>query len=70
VSTALPLIATEVKVASDPEPVKVMVCGLPVALSVIVSLPGREPVAVGVKTMLTVQEALAAKEVPQVVVSG
>jgi hypothetical protein len=57
VSAALPLIAAEVKVASDPEPVKVMVCGLPVALSVMVSLPGREPVAMGVKTMLTVQEA-------------
>jgi hypothetical protein len=70
VSAALPLIATEVKVASDPEPVKVTVCGLPVALSLIVSLPDREPVAVGVKTMLTVQAAWAAKEVPQVVVSG
>ena len=54
---ALPPSAIEVKVASDPEPVRVMVCGLPVALSVIVSLPGREPVAVGEKTMLTVQEA-------------
>ena len=53
----MPLIAIEVKVASDPEPVRVMVWGLPVALSAIVSLPGRDPVAVGVNTMLTVQAA-------------
>ena len=42
-------------VAGTPVPVIVIVCGLLVALSLIVSVAVREPVAVGVKAMLIVQ---------------
>ena len=52
--------------ATAPVPVRLTVCGLPGALSVIVTVPVRVPVAVGVKVTLMVQLALAAKEVPQV----
>jgi hypothetical protein len=51
-----------------PLPVRVTVCGLLLALSVMVSVPGREPVAVGVKVTLTVQVAPAASDVPHVFV--
>jgi hypothetical protein len=40
---------------SDTEPVSPTVLGLPTALSLMVSVPGRVPVRVGVKTMLRVQ---------------
>src|SRR5207237_2751834 len=43
-----------------PLPLKATVCGLPVALSVILTLALRVPVAVGVKVALMVQEAPAA----------
>ena len=49
-------------------PVRLTVCGLPVALSVMVMVPGWLPVAVGVKVTLMVQLAPAATEVPQVLV--
>src|SRR6266852_8238343 len=52
--------------AAAPVPLEVSMCGLPGALSVIVTVPVRVPVAVGVKVTLIVQLALAAKEVPQV----
>ena len=48
-----------------PVPLRDTVCGLPEALSVTVSVPVREPAAVGVKVTLTVQLLLAAREVPQ-----
>src|SRR6266478_3608718 len=48
-----------------PVPVSETVCGLFEALSVIVSAPVREPLAVGVKITLTVQLELAATLVPQ-----
>jgi hypothetical protein len=38
-----------------PVPVRFTVCGLLLALSVIVNVPGREPVVVGVNVTLTVQ---------------
>jgi len=44
-------------------------CGLPVALSVMVIVPGWLPVAVGVKVTRMEQLAPAATEAPQVLVS-
>ena len=55
--------------AAVPEPLRVTVCGLPGALSVMVNVPGWLPVAVGVKVTLIVQFPPAATEVPQVSVS-
>src|SRR5205807_2157813 len=43
-----------------PEPLKATVCGLPLALSVMVTLALLEPVAVGENVTLIVQEAPAA----------
>ena len=48
-----------------PVPVKLTVCGLPLALSVMVRVPVRVPAAVGVKVTLMVQVALTARLVPQ-----
>ena len=58
------------KLALDaaPVPVRLTVCGLPVALSVTVIVPGRLPVTVGVKVTLMEQLAPAATEVAQVLV--
>ena len=53
---------------ATPVPVRATVCGLPVALSVTVMVPGWLPVAVGVKVTVMVQLAPAATEVPQVLV--
>jgi hypothetical protein len=55
--------------AFAPVPVIVIVCGVPVALSLMVTAPVRAPVAVGVKVTLIVQFPLfAATELPQVLV--
>src|SRR5271169_3413011 len=54
--------------AAVPVPVKLTVCGLPLALSVMVIVPGCEPVVVGVNVTLMVQFAPAATEAPQVLV--
>ena len=51
-----------------PVPVRLTVCGLPVALSVTVIVPGWLPVTVGVKVTLMEQLAPAAREVGQVLV--
>jgi len=51
-----------------PVPDRETVWGLPDALSVMVRVPLREPVAVGVKVTLTVQVLLAARVVPQLLV--
>jgi hypothetical protein len=59
---------TGATVKSAPAPLRATVWGLPVALSVIVSVPLRAPLAVGVNVTLKVQEALAARLVPQVLV--
>ena len=48
-----------------PVPLRDTPCGLPEALSVRVSVPVREPAAVGVKVTFTVQLLLAARELPQ-----
>ena len=49
-----------------PLPVRLIVWGLPVALSLTVTVPVRVPVVVGVKFTLIVQLVPAASEVPQV----
>lgn len=51
-----------------PVPLRATLCGEPVALSVMVRLPFRVPVAVGVKVTEIVQLAPAATLVPQVLV--
>ena len=51
-----------------PVPVRLTVCGLPVALSVTVIVPGWLPAAVGVKVTLMEQLAPAATEAGQVLV--
>ena len=53
---------------ATPVPVRLAVCGLPVALSVTVTVPVREPAAVGVKVTLIEQLPPAATEAPQVLV--
>src|SRR5207302_1122473 len=52
--------------AEMPAPLRVTICGLPVALSVMVMAAVRLPAAPGVKLTLMVQLAPAATEVPQV----
>jgi hypothetical protein len=54
---------------SVPVPVKVTVCGLPAASSVMVTLPARFPVAVGLNVTLIEQFAAAASVAPQGFVS-
>lgn len=51
-----------------PLPVRLRMCGLPAALSVITSVPVRAPEAVGVKVTLIVQSAPTATEAPQLLV--
>ena len=51
-----------------PMPVKLTVCGLPLALSVTVKVPVRVPVVVGRKVTLIVHLAPAASELPQLLV--
>jgi hypothetical protein len=55
-------------VALSPVPVRDAVCGLPVALSAMLRLPLRGPLAVGTKVMEIPQLATAATLVPQVLV--
>src|ERR1051326_4014453 len=45
----------------SPVPVKLTLCGLPLALSLMFKLPVRVPVAVGANTTLAVQLAFGAK---------
>jgi len=56
--------------ALAPVPVRLTICGLSLALSVMVSAALRFPGPVGVNVTLIVQPAPAATELPQVVVSG
>ena len=51
-----------------PLPERLMTCGLPLALSVMVTAPVRVPVAVGVKVTLIVQLFPVATPVPQLFV--
>ena len=54
-----------VMLKSVPVPESATVCGLPAALSVIVTIADRAPTAVGVKVIMIVQFAPAATLVPQ-----
>ena len=60
--------ALRLTAAPVPVPVKLTVCGLPAALSAMLTVAVRFPGAVGVNVTLIVQLALAATEVPQVLV--
>jgi hypothetical protein len=51
-----------------PAPVREIVCGLVLALLVIVTVPVRVPTALGVNVTLTTQEPPAARESGQVLV--
>jgi hypothetical protein len=62
------LVGDKLTPAATPVPDRVTVCGLPVALSVTVIVPGWLPVAVGVKVTLMEQLVPAATEAPQVLV--
>jgi hypothetical protein len=64
------LVTERLAVAAVPVPVKLTVCGLPAALSKMLTVAVRVPAAVGVNVMLIVQLPPAATELPQVVVSG
>lgn len=55
---------------SDPSPPSVTACGLPGALSAIVSVPVIEPAVTGEKVTLTVQVAPTARVVPQLPLSA
>src|SRR5436309_543626 len=54
--------------AAVPAPESVTLCGLPAALSVMVTAPVRGPVAVGVNVRVMAQFAPAARDAPQVLV--
>ena len=56
----LTLVALRLTLGAVPVPLKLTVCGLPLALSVSVRLPERLPVAVGVNATLITQLPLAA----------
>src|ERR1700719_548956 len=59
------VVVAKLTLAATPVPERATVCGLPVALSVTVIVPGWLPVAVGVKVTLMEQLAPAATEAPQ-----
>ena len=62
------LLGLKLTTGAVPLPLKATVCGLPLALSVMVTPALRVPVAVGVKVTLIVQEALAASVLGQLLV--
>lgn len=55
--------------APCPEPLRLMVCGLPGALLVMVNVPVRLPVAVGVKLTFSVQNPDTPRPLPQLLVT-
>ena len=62
------VVGAKLALGAMPVPERATVCGLPVALSVTVIVPGRLPTAVGVNVTLMEQLAPAAREAPQVLV--
>jgi len=62
------LVGERLTTAAVPLPEKLTVCGLPVALSEMLTEAVRVPLAEGVSVTLIVQLALAATELPQVLV--
>ena len=68
--TKVRLVGDRFAIGATPVPVRLTVCGLPVALSVTVIAPGWLPVDVGLNVTLMVHLAPAATEAPQVLVSA
>jgi hypothetical protein len=62
------LVGDRLATAAAPVPERLTVCGLPVALSARVRDAVRVPLAAGLNVTLTEQLALAASELPQVLV--
>ena len=62
------LVGERLTAAAVPLPERLTVCGLPLALSVMLTEAVRLPLAAGVKVTVMVQLALAATELPQVLV--
>ena len=62
------LVEERLTTAAVPVPERLTVCGLPLALSVMLTEAVRLPLAEGVKVTLIVQLAPAATELPQVLV--
>ena len=62
------LVGERLTTAAVPVPERLTACGLPLALSVMLSEAVRLPLAAGVKVTLMVQLAPAATELPQVLV--
>ena len=62
------LVGAKLATGAIPVPERAMACGLPVALSVTVIVPGRLPEAVGANLMLMEQLPPAAMEAGQVLV--
>lgn len=60
----------KLKLGVLPVPVSATVCGLPEALSAMLSNPPRIPAAVGVKVMLILQLARPATALPQLLVAA
>ena len=63
------LVGLKLATGATPVPVRLAVWGLPAALSVMVNVPVRVPVVVGVKVTLIVQFPPPESEVPHVFVS-
>ena len=63
------VVGAKLAAGAIPVPERATVCGLPVALSVTVIVPGWLPAVVGVKVTLMEQLAPAAREAGQVLVS-
>ena len=59
------VVGAKLAAGAIPVPERVTVCGLPVALSVMVIVPGWLPAAVGVNVTLMVQLLPTLKEAPQ-----
>ncbi len=64
----LRLVGERLTAGAVPVPLRPTVCGLPAALSLMLSVALRVPVAVGVKVTLIEQLAPAATDVPQLLV--
>jgi hypothetical protein len=64
------LVAERLAVAPVPVPVRLTVCGLPAALSEMLTVAVRVPAAVGVNVTLIMQLLFVATELPHVLVSA
>ena len=64
------LVGERLAVAATPVPVRLTICGLPAALSEMLTDAVRVPAAVGVNLTLIMQLLFVATELPQVLVSA